>query len=192
MTTLKNHSQNKESQVVLNYFGGRTGLLLDIGAYDGISLSNSYDLIRAGWKGVMFEPDKRSFDCLYNLYKNNKQVEIFNIGIAKKTGEHKFFIDSMLSTLYEDQKKDGEEYRDSTAHFVSWKDFYTGQQFNFVTIDAEGADLEILEQMNLDQMRTECLCIEHNGNEEMLEQIISYCGGMKEICRNNENLILTL
>ena len=43
------YSQNNEEQVILDYFGNKIGNLLDIGANDGITLSNSRKLIELGW-----------------------------------------------------------------------------------------------------------------------------------------------
>src|SRR5262245_12533077 len=43
------YSQNDEEGIIAGYFGGRTGTLLDIGAYDGVSFSNSRRLIESGW-----------------------------------------------------------------------------------------------------------------------------------------------
>ena len=41
-----NYSQNNEQNIILNYFKNYKGTLLDLGANDGITFSNSYaDLI---------------------------------------------------------------------------------------------------------------------------------------------------
>lgn len=191
---MNDHSQNGEATIIRNYFAGRVGTLIDIGAYDGKALSNSYDLILSGWKGDLLEPDIRTFTLLEELYKDNSGIKTYNLGIASETGEKDFYYNSMLSTLHESNKKSWEKYTKGTAHFKSWADFYQGGIYNFVSIDAEGADFEILQQMDLKQMGTELVCAEYNGDRNMLQQMIQYCEGfgLKKIKVNNENLIMAL
>ena len=39
------YSQNQEEEVIVSYFGNKIGNLIDIGAYDGITFSNSRKLL---------------------------------------------------------------------------------------------------------------------------------------------------
>jgi hypothetical protein len=47
------YSQNKEEEVILNYFNGHVGTFVDLGANDGITFSNTRALAERGWKGVL-------------------------------------------------------------------------------------------------------------------------------------------
>ncbi len=53
--------KRNEEQVILDYFGNKIGNLLDIGANDGITLSNSRKLIELGWSGDLIE-EIQSYD----------------------------------------------------------------------------------------------------------------------------------
>ena len=54
---MKDYSQNGEQKIILEYFQDKyKGKVLDIGANDGITLSNSRALIEKGWDGVLIEP----------------------------------------------------------------------------------------------------------------------------------------
>lgn len=50
------YSQNDEEAIIMRYFANRTGRLLDIGAADGMTNSNSLALIERGWRAVLVEP----------------------------------------------------------------------------------------------------------------------------------------
>lgn len=50
------YSQFDEERVILEYFRGSSGFFLDIGAFDGVTLSNTRCLIELGWRGVLVEP----------------------------------------------------------------------------------------------------------------------------------------
>ena len=43
-------SQNNEEALVKQYFGTKHGTFIDIGANDGITLSNTYAAAQRGWK----------------------------------------------------------------------------------------------------------------------------------------------
>jgi len=61
------------------------------------------------------------------------------------------------------------------------------KKFDFISIDAEGHDLEILRQMDLKALGCQMLCIEHGGRQE---EIKALCPGMKEVYNGGINLIL--
>jgi hypothetical protein len=65
--------------------------------------------------------------------------------------------------------------------------------FEFISIDCEGYDLPILRQINLKELGVRVLCIEHNGDNAALNEIISICssyGLNTELLINAENIIL--
>ena len=55
------YSQNGEQLIIEKYFGDFKGILLDIGANDGETLSNSRSLIKKGWQAVLVEPSESAF-----------------------------------------------------------------------------------------------------------------------------------
>src|SRR4029077_1746907 len=51
-------SQNGEDRWLEAHFGGkRSGFFVEVGAYDGVNLSNTYHFEQTGWTGVLVEPD---------------------------------------------------------------------------------------------------------------------------------------
>ncbi len=58
------YSQNNEEQIIIEYFKDFKGHLLDIGANDGLTLSNSRKLIELGWTGDLVEPSPNAFQKL--------------------------------------------------------------------------------------------------------------------------------
>lgn len=55
------YSQNNEEEIILRFFGEFRGTFLDIGAFDGLHLSNTRKLLELGWGGVMVEPSPANF-----------------------------------------------------------------------------------------------------------------------------------
>lgn len=174
------YSQNKEEQFILEYFTRNkieVGTFLDIGANDGVTLSNVRALAELGWGGVLVEPSKTSYNKAVENYKDFSIVEIYNVAISDKTGEMEFFESgehlgtgdhSLLSSLSESETKrwQKETFTKTTVDSYSWPDFLnlsSKKKFDFISIDAEGFDLIILAQMDLDELDCKLVCVEWNG-----------------------------
>jgi FkbM family methyltransferase len=198
------YSQNNEEQVILDYFGNKIGNLLDIGANDGITLSNSRKLIELGWSGDLIEPSPNAFAKLKKLYSRKKKVVTHNIALCDVSGKMKFYESGthlnngdtdLLSTLSLTDKQKWEsttEYTETEVNALTWNDFQTGKLYDFINIDAEGYDLIILKQLDLFDLGCSCLCIEHNGKilNQILEEVKKY--NMRIISQNMENVILAI
>src|SRR6186713_1166854 len=66
------YSQNNEEQIILDYFReGKRGKVLDIGANDGITFSNSAKLIELGWSAVLVEPSPIAYQRLLQQHKQH-------------------------------------------------------------------------------------------------------------------------
>ena len=84
------YSQNDEDVQVLNYFGNFKGTLLDLGANDGITLSNSRKLMEQGWQGVLVEASPITYKKLDHVYRNNHRATCINKGIGTQQGKFEF------------------------------------------------------------------------------------------------------
>jgi len=196
------YSQNNEEQIILDYFKDFKGHLLDIGANDGITLSNSRKLIELGWTGDLVEPSPNAFKKLKKLYSRKKKTKVHNIAIADKSETMTFYVSGehlgngdtdLLSTLSLKDKQKWEsttEYKTIEVQALTFKDFNSlNIKYDFINIDVEGLDVEILKQLDLNELECKCLCIEHNGthlsaiNEEMSKY------DFKVIAQNLENII---
>lgn len=189
------YSQNNEEEIILNYFGDFKGTLLDIGANDGVTNSNSRALILNGWSGIMIEPSK-AFNNLEELYKDNPHIACYRNAVGKHNEMQPFYecSDSQLSSLDKTIVGSwaGTEYTQVSVSVVTF-DYFSSQypHFDFITIDTELMDWEILQQIDLKAIGCKCLCIEHGNDKETSRLMIEYCErfGMKPILKNFENFI---
>lgn len=197
------YSQNNEEQVIVDFFKQFKGHLIDIGANDGITLSNSRKLIELGWTADLVEPAPEPFAKLKELYKENNNITLHNCAISDFTGITNFYVSGehlgkgdsgLLSTLSLSDKNKWQnrtKYHSIDISTYTWKDF-NKSKYDFINIDAEGYDLCILKQMNLNKLNTKMICVEHNGIDTNLyiDYLTSY--KFKIILINNENLIAVL
>jgi FkbM family methyltransferase len=207
------YSQFGEDDIVIKYFNDNYGVdykgnLLDIGANDGIFLSNSRALLEKGWCGDLVEPAAIPFRKLKKVYNENNNVRLHEFAISAENGTTMFYESSsfytqadsgLLSTIVEEEKKKFmtygmrySQYEIETLTFDSFKEKAFCPEWHFISCDTEGTDYAILEQIDLKAVNCKCLCIEHNGIE--IEKYIKHAEkfGLKELFRNYVNIILTI
>lgn len=206
------YSQKNEDSHIINYFEAYHGKnfignLLDIGANDGITISNSRALIERGWRGDLVEPAAIPFKKLENLYLNNDEIKLHQIALDNKIGTTTFYESGshlsskdsgLLSTIVASEKKRWwlyrtryTEYEITTVDFKSFRDKHSLYgTWDFISIDAEGKDWDILQQIDLKKVGCKCLCVEHNG--ENTQQYIDYgkSHGLSILLINNINVIM--
>lgn len=148
------------------------GRFLDIGAFDGYNSSLTYDLVRAGWSGVLVEPNPTHFNALLKLHRSNPRLHLVHAALARCAGLTMFWDDPRgeVSTL-------DPHWRDRFA--VDYGTLYFGyhvatvtpdellqafggpRNWQFVNVDAEGVSIELALMLPLDAMiDTEVICVE--------------------------------
>ena len=203
------YSQSNEEAVILNFFGDRKITFLDIGANSSI-LSNTFALAILGNYGLCVEPNENAFKKLEEDHLLHKNVICFRCAVSDYNGVGKFYASGshisnndvgLLSSLNE---KETQKWRGTTSfaetevdvvRFSRLMDLSPYENFQFISIDVEGSELDILPQMNLKEIGCELLCIEFNGDKLKKELIMSYCAnhGLKNLLLENlENLILSI
>lgn len=202
---MKYTSQNRETEIALNYFKDRKGTILDIGANTGYFLSNSYDLIQQDWACIAVEPSI-VFNDLIELHKGNKKVSCYNVAIAEKEGKLKFFESgahikggtdkALVSTAIPKEMErwsdvDFKEIEVDAITFSQLRKMHPKETFNYISLDVEGFEWQILKQIDLKEVGCELLCIEWNGNKELKNKFTNYCNkfGLKQIHQNAENIL---
>lgn len=161
------YSQNDEESVILSYFKGETGRLLDIGAFDGQWCSNTYEMIKQGWSGVCIEPSPIPFTKLLALHEKNAGVQCVQAIVGEKPGLTRFLdnFGDALSTTNPDWPNawKGHTFRPMWAVTVTIRDILNqfGSEFRFLNIDTEGTNLSVLKSIPLAEMKTELVCVEY-------------------------------
>lgn len=70
------------------------GLYVEIGAFDGVSHSNTIGLARRGWKGILVEPHPDSVAKLRKNYAGFSSISIRQVAIGAQDGEKKSLQDA--------------------------------------------------------------------------------------------------
>lgn len=195
-------SQNAEEQHILNYFGDFVGTFLDLGANDGETFSNTRALALRNWRGCFVEPSPKAFEKLKAMYEGRQGFYIYPFAIASHNGkavlnESGPLINSrdvaLVSTFHQSEMerfKRTVTYQPIEVKTFRWKTFLNRvpiKKFDFISIDCEGQDLDILSQMDLRDTR--CVCLEWNGKEDLKKEFERHLSGFSLIYTSGENLL---
>lgn len=146
---------------------------MEFGATDGVLLSNSWLLEKNfGWKGVCAEPNPKFFASL----KNNRRCTLSERCISGETGKQVEFVfaDAFGGSLeYANDDMHGERRAAyataghvATLITISLDDFLkeigAPHHIDYISIDTEGSEFEILQTFPFDQWNIRLLTIEHN------------------------------
>lgn len=174
------YSQYDEEYILdLLFKNKKDGVVVDIGAADGVNNSNSRKLLLNDWFGVLVEPNKTNYEKLLNLYKNNNKVQIHNCGCSDKTETNiSFFIDKndefeQLSTFSNEQVEKCKniyncEFVEQKIDIKKTSELFEISNLNkidFLSIDTEAFDLNVIKGINFDQIEIDLICVEHTNDE---------------------------
>ena len=158
------YSQCGEDKFILNFFKNqKKGLYLDIGAFNPIKYSNTYLLYKKGWKGINVDLNQTSID-LFNIFRTRDK----NICAAISNKEEKVKVKienifSPLNKIYEDNLQKIDLNNSKTKNFyVKTKKIHSlvKKKFDFLNIDIEGHDFQVLKSIKLDYYSPKLVCIE--------------------------------
>lgn len=203
------YTQNNEEEIILAYFGDRKGTVLDIGANDGKTFSNSLALIERGWNADLVEASPIAFSKLKYLHQDREGVFLHNIAIVGE-GESGFITlhesgslisdkdHALVSTVVPSEKERWNslnmQWKEVTVQAVNFHEFTKlspFEKYELITIDIEGKDWDVLKQIDLSHFGCEMLIVEWNGNIQACNKFETYADahGLKCIHTNPENMI---
>ena len=170
----KSHSQFSQDIFALTFNDWkRDGFFVEFGAYDGKTHSNTYMLEKEfGWRGIIAECSKGCEEIL----KRNRTCDIEFRALWKESDRDLEFLDcdqSELSTLTSYRESDGhaairqkgEVYSVKTITLDSLlKKYNAPKRIDYMSIDTEGSEWDILEGFPFVNYEIGVITIEHNFN----------------------------
>jgi FkbM family methyltransferase len=172
----RSHSQIFQDLFVLMFLNEkRNGFFCDFGATDGVHLSNSYLLEKEyGWNGICAEPAVGWHD---DLRCNRPNASIETDCVWTSTGKSLVFNEVKrreLSTINAFSRVDGfaRKRRKSTTYEVPTisltdllEKYGAPAEFDYLSMDTEGSELSILQNLDFGRYRPKLITVEHNFTE---------------------------
>jgi FkbM family methyltransferase len=181
----KNFSSQLRQDVFVLYQSNfkQNGYFVEFGACDGLYLSNTVLLEKEyNWKGILSEPVK----CFQQDLRTNRNCIIDNRAVYNKSGiqiefrelsDHKD-LSGIVETFLNDNhvKKRNNPLNDNylveTISLTDLLDYYNAPtDIDFVSVDTEGSEFEILSAFNFDRYKVKIFTVEHNFIEDKRNKI---------------------
>lgn len=164
-------SQEGEDLIVARFMEPRTtGFYVDVGAHDPFRFSNTAFFHARGWRGLAIEPDPNGADRIRRYRPTDVVV---NLGVAQARSEMTFFrfdepaLNTFSAALAQlRQQRDGYKIIEEIKVRVDRLDNILSQhlageqKIDFMTVDAEGFDLEVLRSNDWQRFRPEVVVAE--------------------------------
>jgi len=175
----KSYSQKGEDILIDAFFERRSkGYYLDIGCYHPKWISNTHILHQRGWHGTAIDIDQYKLELFKSLRKNS--VNIMNKAIVGRPTKESSVatvyrfrnrlgwsdIDTLDKKLADYKAKNGwGEYEIEEVSVLYINDLLaTLPHVNFLNIDVEGLDDEIIKAIDLDKYKIDLILFEDNAN----------------------------
>lgn len=169
----KSYSQEGEDMILRRFFADkRSGFFVDVGAHHPQRFSNTYYFYKRGWSGINIDAMPGSMGPFNRLRPRDINVEA---AIAREPKDLTFFIfdEPALNTLDEGLARSREDlgYRivaNQTVRTRPLSDLLAehvpaGQPIDFLSVDVEGFDLDVLKSNDWERFRPTYILIECLG-----------------------------
>lgn len=169
----KSYSQDGEDVVLASFYENVKnfrGFYVDIGAHHPVRFSNTWMFYKKGWKGINIDPTPGSMKAFNILRRRDINLEI---GIGAKADNILFycFNEPALNTFdanLANERNSGNPYkivkqievRIETLSKILDENLEENRQIDFLTIDVEGLDLQVLQSNSWEKYSPKYVLVE--------------------------------
>ena len=143
--------------------GRRGGFFLDVGAADGIALSNTFLLEkRYGWRGICIEPDPQAFARLRRV----RSAVCLNVCVDAERGTIEFVERDQLSGIVAADTDNSAAAAEKSVRLDAMplatilRAQGAPHTIDYLSIDVEGAEDRVLRDFPFDEYRFSCMTVE--------------------------------
>lgn len=183
---MQSHSQHGQDRFVYERFfkSESSGIFVDIGAYDGVTFSNTLLFEELGWRGLCIEPLPGAFEKL----KAERKATCLNCAISDSAGTGTFLevdMPSGFEKMYSGLKanfderhrktiaqwgKNAKELKVPIRRLVDILDENSIRRVDYMSIDTEGSEWKILRSFDLHRYDVTVLSIENNYQDQKIRK----------------------
>ncbi|MEA2436919.1 MAG: hypothetical protein QOF65_1475 [Thermoleophilaceae bacterium] len=144
--------------------------LVDVGAHDGRSLSNSFPFLQLGWSGVLVEPLPAAFERLAALYRERDDVRCVQAACAGEEGEMPLAVGEDAPLAMTSRLRGPGSGRKRVTVRVRTLTSLLGEcsapaDFSLLLVDAEGMDQEALSGLDFERWRPRVVVTEDRATD---------------------------
>ena len=157
----KSYAHSEEDLFILKKFKNKKGFYVDVGCHHPTRLNNCHLLYKNGWNGINIDISEFSIR-LFNLVRR-KDINV-NMAVSLKQKKVRYYYDKLMSLYISlNKRKELNRFREinsDTLTSIIDKTKYLNKKIDFLSIDAEGKDFEVLRSLNFKKYDPQYICIE--------------------------------
>lgn len=165
------YSQHNQDQLVYDNFfkGKKDGFFCDIGGNHPLKINNTLYFEELGWNGIVFEP----LPYMASLWAEHRKAKLFPFALSDTEGDVEFTVihgnndwEDMLSYIDSTAKADYEYKKESiivkTKLLKNILEDENITQIDYMSIDVEGHELNVLQGIDFKRVRVNVITIENS------------------------------
>ena len=193
------YSQYGEDYLLWKLFDCKeTGIYVDVGAFDGVYQSNTFSFEQQGWSGICIEPHPRYFQLCEQA---RSQATCLNVACVSDDDVHSIEFHSEELGLFSGIRGDREEvvrlrYEKlgrsfkgfdritvlaSTLNTILIRNLPPETEIDFISIDVEGTELEVLRGLDLSRFRPSVIVVDGGDSRRAKESLDAHLLGLDYI-----------
>lgn len=175
---------NHNDELILSHVKKIPGTFLEIGCWDGIHLSQTYELEKRGWAGVCVDPFAKNFenrkcDIIKAVVDDReRQVTFLNVSIDRRNGGDVSYFSGIQEYMNNPDIihiiKEYCDYEAIIVNTVHVNAILSAMAVvpDFLSVDTEGSEFAILSAIDFDKYPIDVVMVEHNQVESRKDELI--------------------
>ena len=194
------YSQFGEDIILSRYFNENyKGVCVEVGAYDGISGSNTYHFEQKGWNSLCIEPTPESFKkcnlnrkhslnyCISDYDKDDIDYCVVTINGDNTSAISSLTLDERLIDSHKHMINSIDKINVKVKTLNSiFKETDFPKSIDFISIDTENTEIDVLKGLDFNEYEVKIMIIENNFNDPEIEEYLK-TKNFKKILRNAVN-----
>ena len=175
----RSYSQYGEDMVLraiyARYPANYPGFYVDIGAHHPFRFSTTRFFYETGWNGICVDP----LPLAAKLFKRYRPRDIFlQVGVSEKAGEMTYLMldEPAFNRLSEqialeniERVRQTQEVKVLPLHQILGRYRFPGSEFDFLSVDVEGSELQVLRSNNWEYYRPRIVLVEEMSSLRLNE-----------------------
>ena len=139
-----------------------------MGCYHPFNGNNTKLLHDKGWSGINIDLDFHTIDFFNYIRRGDENI---NVAISDTEGEQELYFFhnrsaiNSLSKIRKDEAKEVRKIKTRTLNSIIENSKFRNEKINFISIDVEGHELEVIRSINLEKYAPDMIVIEYLERE---------------------------
>ena len=163
--------------LIVDYYfkNKKKGIYIDVGAFHPFNGSNTYKLFKRGWEGINIDLDHQTIDIFNHFRPNDENI---CAAVSETVEEKNLYFHhnrSAINTIEErlgHRAKEIKKIKTKCLNDIIENTKYKSSNIDFLSIDVEGHELDVIKGLDLEKYPVKIIVIEHQ--DPMMKKVEFY------------------